>query len=369
MPTDTFDMSPSRERHAAHDGLSRSSSATRRPAPSDGSPNRRPSHQAVASDLLTAIGQLPCDLFLEHDGRYVLYAMAGADAFDVARRATAELALAIRSEDRDVLRRSLSRSVTRILGDASTPAVERSRRAYGAAAHVIGPIFNVGGRVDRGGLEDATEAIDAIVRHIAGAEDILWSMVATMSKHLSTHTHAINTAVYAALLGETTQSFDADALRDIGRGALLHDIGKNRISPAILDKPGPLDEEEWRQMRQHPSVGYDLVVRTLGAEPSYAHIISEHHERADGSGYPTGALSRQVPRDSRLVAIVDAYDALTSVRSYKPADSSYSALWTMRFRMAGQFDLRLLASLAELLGGWKELRKADARSLELPEAI
>lgn len=329
----------------------------------------RRTHQPIDGDILESLGRLPCDVFLDQHGRYVLYASAGSDALDVVRRAAKEIAFAVRSEDRDVLRRSLSRSITRMLDDETQAPVERSRRAYGAVAHVMAPIFNVGVHVDRHGLEDATLAIDSLVAHMIAREDVVWSLVATMSKHLSTHTHSINTAVYAALLAEAVGTFDADELRDIGRGALLHDIGKNRIPPAILDKPGPLDDEEWRRMREHPMVGYQLVVGALGAAPSYAHIISEHHERADGTGYPTGALAGKIPLDSQLVAIVDAYDALTSARSYKPAGSSYSALWTMRFRMKGQFNARILASLADLLGGWKELRRADARSLDLPKAI
>lgn len=366
-PTDTSRMTTTRTSQAA-DAPRPGDPPHRTVRPNRPAPARR-SHQLIAGDILSSVGQLPCDVFLAHDGRYVLYASAGSDAFDVVKRAAREIALAVRSEDREVLRRSLSRSVARILEDDRQTPVERSRRAYGVIAHVMAPIFSAGVSVDRRGLEDATLAIDTIVGHMAATEDVVWSLVATMSRHLATHTHAINTAVYAALLAESIKAFNVDQLRDIGRGALLHDIGKNRISPAILDKPGPLSDDEWRKMREHPAVGYQLVVRTLGAPPSYAHIISEHHERADGSGYPLGAPSGAVPLDSQLVAIADAYDALTSARSYKPAGSSYSALWTMRFRMNGQFNPRLLRALTELLGGWKELRKADARCLDLSKAI
>lgn len=326
-------------------------------------------HQPIPLDILASLEQVPCDVFLGSPGRYVLYAAAGSDARDVVAHAAAGAELAIRNEDRDVLRRGLARSVSRILGDETRPPVERSRRAYATVGYIMSPIFKPHGRVARDDLEDATVAIDAIVAMLTGMDSLVWSMVATMSKHLTTHTHAINTAVYAVLLGEAMKEFRGDAIRDIGRGALLHDIGKNRIPLEILDKPGPLDEEEWRRMREHPTVGHRMVVGALGVEPSYAHIISEHHERADGSGYPSGARGRAIPRDSRLVAIVDAYDALTSARAYKPAGSSYNALWTMRFGMRGQFDVQILEALAGLLGGWKALRRADARSLELAAAI
>ncbi len=355
---------PNRAADSAQPGASSLVARNGRPVP----PPRR-SHQPVGQDILASVGPLPCDVFLDHNGRYVLYAAAGGESAEVVKRAGMNLTLAIRSEDRDILRRSLARSVTRILNDEQQTSVARSRKAYGALAHIMAPIFSGGTSLDRAAIEDATDAIDSLVKRMISAEDVVWSMVATMSKHLSTHTHAINTAVYAALLAASAKGFDDDGTRDIGRGALLHDIGKNRIPEAILDKPGPLDADEWRRMREHPMIGHQMVVGALGSVPSFAHIISEHHERADGSGYPTGATAGKVPLDSQLVAIVDAYDALTSARSYKPAGSSYNALWTMRFQMRGQFNPRLLRSLAEMLGGWKEMRKADVRALELPKAL
>ncbi len=327
----------------------------------------RDTHQEIPPDILASLDELPCDVFLDHDGRYVLYAAAGAVARDVVAHVGNPVALAIRTEDRDALRRGLARSVGRILADESRTPVDRSRRAYAAVGYVMTPIFRTHGSVGREDLEDATVAIDAIVGMLTGMDSLVWSMVATMSKHLATHTHAINTAVYAVLLGQAMKEFSEDGIRDIARGALLHDIGKNRIPLEILDKPGPLDEHEWRRMREHPSVGHRMVVSALGVEPTYAHIIAEHHERADGSGYPAGTKGRATPFDSRLVAIVDAYDALTSARAYKPAGSSYSALWTMRFGMRGQFDVRVLEALVGLMGGWKALRRADVRSLELTE--
>ena len=341
----------------------------RRGAPPRAIRQTDPTHQPIPLDILASLEVLPCDVFLGYAGRYVLYAATGGDARDVVAHAGGNAELAIRVEDRDVLRRGLSRSVGRILGDESRTPVERSRRAYAAVGYVMSPIFKASGPLDRDDLEDATDAIDALVARLSGMDSLVWSMVATMSKHLATHTHAINTAVYAVLLGGAMREFQGDSIRDIGRGALLHDIGKNRIPLEILDKPGPLDEEEWRRMREHPTVGHRMVVGALGVEPSYAHIISEHHERADGSGYPSGVRGRAIPPDSRLVAIADAYDALTSARSYKPAGSSYNALWTMRFQMRGQFDARILEALAALLGGWKALRRADVRSLELAAAV
>lgn len=320
--------------------------------------------QPVAASVLEVVEALPCNVFLLRSGRPVLFATRGAEAADVVARTRRDVAFYVRTEDTELMRRSLSRSVPRILSDPELSPVERSRRAYGVVAHVMTPIFSPRQRIDQAGLDDAGWAIDSIKDGLGVDSDLIWSFVATMNKHLSTHTHAINTAVYAVLIADAL-GITGEEGRDIGRGALLHDIGKNRIPPAILDKPGPLDEAEWTLMRSHPRVGYDLIVRAMGSAPSYAHIIAEHHERADGSGYPLQRLAGEVAQSSQLVSIADAYDALTSARSYKPASSSYGALWTMRFRMRGQFDGLLLAAFVDMLGGWGQLRRVERRTLDL----
>lgn len=115
-------------------------------------------------------------------------------------------------------------------------------------------------------------------------------------------------------------------------------------------------------MRGHVKSGYDMVVRALGYPPSYAHIIAEHHERCDGSGYPAGRSTAGITLDSQLVAIVDAFDALTSRRPYRAAVSPFEALRIMRVAMAGQFNDDLLREFITLLGGFNGLAEGEGLS-------
>jgi HD-GYP domain-containing protein (c-di-GMP phosphodiesterase class II) len=110
-------------------------------------------------------------------------------------------------------------------------------------------------------------------------------------------------------------------------------------------------------MRGHVKAGYEMVIRALGYAPPYAHIIAEHHERCDGSGYPGNRLPHQVALDSQLVAVVDAFDALTSRRPYKAAVSAFEALRVMRVTMRGQFNDELIREFIKLLGGWSSLNE------------
>jgi len=136
----------------------------------------------------------------------------------------------------------------------------------------------------------------------------------------------------------------------------------------VLDKVEPLNAMEWQLVRSHVKAGYDMVVRAMGHPPSYAHIIAEHHERCDGSGYPTGRSGSSIALDSQLVAIIDAFDALTTKRPFRPALSAFDALQLMRLGMRGQFNDELLCEFADLLGGWKALSH-DLKGADLPKVL
>jgi two-component system, cell cycle response regulator len=123
----------------------------------------------------------------------------------------------------------------------------------------------------------------------------------------------------------------------IGLAAQLHDIGKTAIPESILDKPGPLDEEEWAFMRCHTLIGE----RIIAAAPSLAHaatIVRSSHERLDGSGYPDRLGGDDIPLGSRIIAVCDAYDAMIAPRSYRTPISVEDALSELRDSAGSQFD-------------------------------
>lgn len=324
---------------------------------------------AVSSALLANMRELPCDLFVPSRRHAVLFATVGASAPDIAGRVKSGVEVLVRTEDEELLAHALVASIPGVLSDESMSVDERTLAVYNLATESVRPLLAPGSRTVTNRLELSHDMVDAITQRLMLDDRLIWSMVATMQKHLETHTHALNTSVYSVVLAERLGIRRLEELRDVGRGSLLHDIGKVRVPPKILDKPGPLDEQEWILMRRHPGEGHEIVTKALGYIPSYAHIIAEHHERADGSGYPGGRHGNQVAVDSQLVAIADAFDALTSARSYKPASSAFEALRTMRFRMAGQFNDEVLLEFIGMLGGWQELRKHELRALEISTPV
>jgi putative nucleotidyltransferase with HDIG domain len=314
-----------------------------------------PGYEPVPARVLTEIETLPCDIYIWRGPRPILYAQQGGDLHRVVARAQRGMSFLVREIDADLLHGALAASLPRVLANQRVSPIERSKTAYSIAAKVLAPIFNRDRPLDHDGLVLTQNAVDAITFRMLEDEDLVWAMVATMQKHLATHTHAINSAVYGIVLARFVRFGGPQEIRDVARGGLLHDIGKNRVPKAVLDKPGTLDAAEWQLMRGHAKAGQDMIVRALGYAPSYAHIIADHHERCDGSGYPASRAASQIALDSQLVAIVDAFDALTSKRPYKSAVSPYDALHLMRVAMRGQFNDELLREFIKLLGGWNVL--------------
>jgi len=314
-----------------------------------------PGYESVPARLLADISMLPCDLHVWRGPRPALYAMRGGDPGKVIARAERGLPFLIRETDADLLRGALAASLPGVLGNQRISPIERSKTAYLIAAKVLAPLFVREDFLDHDGFATTRKVMESIALGLLEDEEMIWAMVATMLKHTATHTHAINTAVYGIALARSIPLGSQEAIRGVALGGLIHDIGMNRVPRAVLDKAGPLNDLEWRLVRGHAKAGYDMVVRAMGHPPSYAHIIAEHHERCDGSGYPEGRTGSSIALDSQLVAIVDAFDALTTRRPFRRALSAFDALQLMRLGMEGQFSDELVCGFADVLGGWKAL--------------
>lgn len=130
---------------------------------------------------------------------------------------------------------------------------------------------------------------------------------------------------------------DEPKLSIIGKGALLHDIGKIGVSDNILLKPGKLTEEEWIEMKKHPQVGYDILsdIKFLRGASEF---ILNHHERYDGTGYPNRLKGKEIPLSARIFSLVDTLDAMTSDRSYRKALPFKTMIDEVKKCSGSQFD-------------------------------
>jgi HD-GYP domain-containing protein (c-di-GMP phosphodiesterase class II) len=133
-------------------------------------------------------------------------------------------------------------------------------------------------------------------------------------------------------------------------GAELHDVGKLNVDGAILRKPGPLDESEYLEIKRHPLDGARLIRRLEPLRPALPYILF-HHERWDGGGYPSGRSREQIPAGARIVAVTDAFDAMTSLRPYRSPLPLGTALAEVDGGAGTQFDPGVVRAF---LGAWSD---------------
>jgi hypothetical protein len=200
-------------------------------------------------------------------------------------------------------------------------------------------------------LEQTTRAIDEVreanlkLRH-AHRETIAALSRSMEAKDLYTggHTERV-TAIATALAREL--GYSGEELEAIEIGALLHDVGKIGIPEQILRKEGPLTDEEWAIMRTHPLIS-DRILSGLDLDPIVRQCARSSHERIDGQGYPDGLAGEQVPLPARIVFVADAYDAITTDRSYRPARPPLAAIAEIDANTGTQFCPGVVTALHTL---------------------
>ncbi len=159
------------------------------------------------------------------------------------------------------------------------------------------------------------------------------------------HSHRVAaiSRILALRLGMTAE--EADVIERAGR---VHDLGKAAVDVSILTKPGRLNAAEWEQMRLHPVHGANVIDR-FGVYHQIATIVRHHHESLNGQGYPDGLTGDVIPLGSRIIAVADTFDALTTSRPYRPAKSRSDAMAILESGAGVQWDERIVAAMSEWL--------------------
>ncbi len=187
-------------------------------------------------------------------------------------------------------------------------------------------------------LTDQLESTESVIFMLA---------LAVETKDSYTEGHLRRLALYGEKLALASGLSPEDA-RAVRFGGILHDIGKIGVDDAILRKPGGLTPEEYDQIKQHPEFGARIVAPMRFAREVQP-IIMAHHERWDGTGYPQGLCGEDIPIGARIIAVVDAYDAMTTDRPYRQAMSKEEALLRLQEGAGSQWDANLVAIFTELV--------------------
>jgi putative nucleotidyltransferase with HDIG domain len=174
-----------------------------------------------------------------------------------------------------------------------------------------------------------------------------------------THTHSAHVADLCTQMAPRLGVMGFQPCREIELAGLLHDIGKIGISDLLLRKPDRLSSEEYEIVKHHPKIGAQIVAQVKGLE-GVAKMILHHHERHDGLGYPMGLAREEIPLGSRLIAVADAFDALTTDRSYRKGMSGRDALRELRRNSGTQLAPEVVNAFAEAITGILIRSNADA---------
>jgi HD-GYP domain-containing protein (c-di-GMP phosphodiesterase class II) len=187
-------------------------------------------------------------------------------------------------------------------------------------------------------------AVSAITDLILSDDQTSTNLLRITSHDFYTYTHSVNVGVTAIMLAKALfRRSDAHDLHELGAGFFLHDLGKVKVDSAIINKPGRLTDREMQRMRTHPYQGYKMLEEAGALSEECRYIVMQHHEFADGGGYPKRLKGDEIHIYGKICGIADVFDALTAERSYKKAMTPFDALKLMQQQMSHHFDRELFS--------------------------
>ena len=241
----------------------------------------------------------------------------------------------------------LESNLQNIMSDEKIPPYERAQIVHDAATNMVKDLFTDPrtGNIERT-RKFAYNMVDYVLKDRVASFNLL-----RIAKHeYFTYTHSVNAATIGTLFAKSL-GLGEEVLKPLCAGTLLHDIGKIKISPDILNKTGRLTEAEFEKVKRHPELGMEILRETGNDLKDEYVIILQHHENCDGTGYPYGLKKNEIPSIGRIARIIDIYDALTTKRAYSYAQTPYDALKIIQNEMSGAVDHVLFKQFIKFLGG------------------
>jgi HD-GYP domain-containing protein (c-di-GMP phosphodiesterase class II) len=226
----------------------------------------------------------------------------------------------------------------------------------------LGLLLRIFSREREARIEQSLE----LSRAYRGTALLLGDVIEDDDAYTGQHTRGV--VILAGMVADEL-GVDEATKRDTEFGALLHDVGKIAIPKAIVNKPGPLDEDEWELIKTHTIEGERLLGRVGGILAKVGAVVRASHERWDGTGYPDGLAGEAIPLAARIVSCCDAYNAMTTDRSYRPAMPVPMALAELRANAGKQFDPQVVEAVVGLVERWDPEMTGAAPDDDVDKAI
>lgn len=290
------------------------------------------------------------DLFISIDGNLILYRSADLAFTEKTRSKLLDNRvdkLYISSENKKDYQRYIEKNLNIILHDPKILEEKKAGILYETSTSLVKDILEnptLGENIER-----SKDLVENTLNFILKGRETFISLMSITTFDFYTYTHSVNVCTFSIALAQQVGFKDEEFLHELGVGALLHDIGKSKVSDRILNKRSQLNQIEFEIMKKHPKWGIDILSETNLISASSYYPVLQHHERADRSGYPNGLALDEMHLYSKIVAIADTFDALTSERVYQKAMDSFPALKLM-MAQKDLFDEKILMSFVELMG-------------------
>lgn len=287
--------------------------------------------------------------------RYILYARNGAltqEHKETLHEREVE-ALYIRKEDKQSYDEYVQRNYGKILLDERISLDDRSAIYYEQSTQIIKSVFT--NKLPRTILsEPFYSKLSSIIEYncffILENKDSFESIGKLIDHNYKTYSHSLNVSIYTTCLMQHL-GFDAEFIHEVSMGAILHDLGKLFISQEILNKPDKLSPEEFELVKTHSARGV-AAAQHLPISQNALNCILFHHEKLDGSGYPSRLQDEDIPTYCRVVTIADIYDAITSRRPYNEPSTPYEGLLLMMKDVENnRLDKYIFKAFVEVLSG------------------
>lgn len=312
--------------------------------------NTEQQFMSIQLDSIRVDSILDFDLFINVNRNLVLYRSKDLPFTDRTRQKLLDnkvSKLYITTDSKKNYQLYIEKNLSKILVDPQIHAEKKAGILYETSSSIVKDVLanpTYGENIKR-----SKEIVENTVNYILQGRNAFMNLMKITSFDYYTYTHSVNVCTFAIALAQQMGYMDQEFLNELGVGALLHDVGKSKISERILHKQSALNSIEFEIMKKHPKWGIDIMSETDDIPAASYYPILQHHERGDRSGYPNNLSLNEMHIFSKIIAIADSFDAMTTDRVYQQAMDSFPALRIM-LSTKNIYEDSALKAFIELMG-------------------
>lgn len=306
-------------------------------------------YKRIDKRLITEGSQIDFNLFLPDETKTAMSLFLQSDtAVDgTAKVKLREIeGLYISEEDEALYQEYVTRHLQSIARNSDIPTDQKAKIVYEKATETIDAMFKNPESLEN--VKSAQDIVHSTLEMILNDDSAVESLMKITAHDYYTHTHSLNVSIYTLSLGAFLGIAGKD-LETLGMAAVLHDLGKSKIDYEIINKNGKLTNEEFEQMKRHPTFGHEIALHLGIDDERVLSGIRHHHEKIRGGGYPDNLQGDQISYFARIIGVCDVFDALSTKRSYKDPMSSFESLLLMKQQMSEHLDMDIVNAFIKML--------------------